>query len=124
MVGIGFKSRRPDQISQRLKDNQPPEGGVLESIWSPKMDAKRSTRCGSLTNASGPPQKRSRHDDGSTLAESRLLLDGAGLPTCPAPRDTCLEATCSNRGPKPSRHAEPCYPLDRPHVAEEAVALS
>ena len=88
------------------------------------MDAKRSTRCGSLTNASGPQQKRSRRDHGATLAEPRSLRDGAGLPIGPGPKNTFLDATYSNLALKPSRHAEPCYPLDRPHGAEEAAAFS
>ena len=75
-------------------------------------------------NASGPRQKRSRRDHGANLVEPTRLLNGVGLPTCPAPRNTCLDTTHNIRGPKPSRHGEPGYPLDRPHGVEEAVAPS
>src|ERR1022692_1704310 len=34
--GPEFKSRRPDQIPERLTDSRRSEGGVLASIWSPK----------------------------------------------------------------------------------------
>jgi hypothetical protein len=40
--GPGFKSRRPDQIPQRLTDGRPLQGAVLESNWSPKWPP----RCG------------------------------------------------------------------------------
>jgi hypothetical protein len=105
----GFKSRRPDQIGQRRRDNQPPQGGVLESIWSPHgRHPARHTSHYSLINASGLRQKRSHRDHGASLAEPRLLLDEVGLPTCPAPKNTCLDATHSNRGSKPSQPEEPC----------------
>src|SRR5437879_2042387 len=33
--GPEFKSRRPDQIPQRVTNSRPARGGVLESNWSP-----------------------------------------------------------------------------------------
>jgi len=116
----------PAATTKLLKDLQTTNLCKL-AFWRPfgvQNGRQASTRRGSLTNASGLQQKRSRRDHGASLAESRLLLDGAGLPTCPEPRNTCLDATCSNREPKPSRDGEPCYPLDRPHGVEEAVAPS
>jgi hypothetical protein len=37
MVRTGFKSRRPDQIPQRLTDASSPQDRTLASNWSPKL---------------------------------------------------------------------------------------
>jgi hypothetical protein len=111
----GFKSRRPDQITQTLTNSQASDGDVLESIWSPKWAPSPDTfsQLG-LINASGPRQKRSRHDHGATLAEPRLLLDGAGIPTCPAPRNICSMPRVVTRGF--GRHIDHLADAGRPVV--------
>src|ERR1019366_2094920 len=40
--GPEFKSRRPDQIPQRVTDISPPQSSGLESNWSPNVDAGRT----------------------------------------------------------------------------------
>jgi hypothetical protein len=99
--GPGFKSRRPDQIPQRLTDTTFPSSGVLESNWSPKWTpafahASRHRIKVLLRSGSLPPIK-TRHfrqiEPNPFIPEGELMSGSRNFPT----------SNPTNRGQKPDK---------------------